>query len=279
MSSNPRALNHILCLSLWAAMTSYGAETFSTANAVNDLGVIVGAKYTYSSQEVIPRATRWFRDLFVFDLGTLPGGTLSEALGVNNLGQVVGYSTTRDGSTHAFLWQRGVMQDLGTLGPEYAFSQANGINNRGEIVGVSCKQAPYRILNNPWPPFNDPSCRAFHWQNGVMRNLGVSPGGTFSSAQAINNRGQVVGSGDAIATDYPYWSVYEVRALIWDKGTPTAISPIRGQSCVYCAQPMEPGSTTTGASSDSLRVRFSETGRSIGSLGTKHRLAGWAAAR
>jgi len=214
-------------------MSSYGAETFSTANAVNDLGLIVGAKYTYSSQEVIPRATRWFRDLFVFDLGTLPGGTLSEALGVNNLGQVVGYSTTRDGSTHAFLWQRGVMQDLGTLGPEYGFSRANGINDRGEIVGVSCRQGSYRMLTDP-RPINDPSCRAFHWQNGVMSNLGVYPGGTFSSAQAINNRGQVAGSGDILATDYPYGSAYEVRALVWNKGIPAVIPPARGPSLALC---------------------------------------------
>ena len=40
---NPRALDHILCLSLWTATSSYGAEPTSTANAVNDFSVIAGA--------------------------------------------------------------------------------------------------------------------------------------------------------------------------------------------------------------------------------------------
>jgi uncharacterized membrane protein len=35
------------------------------------------------------------------DLGT-PGGGQSRAVGMNNLGEVVGFSRTRDGRTHAF---------------------------------------------------------------------------------------------------------------------------------------------------------------------------------
>ena len=123
------------------------------------------------------------------------------------------------------------MRDLGTLGPDYPYSRANGINDLGEIVGVSCKQDPYAqsgvILHNPMPPA-DPSfaCRAFLWRRGQMLNLGVYPGGTFSSAQAINNKGQVVGSGDILAPqDPPELPLDEIRALVWDHGKLTVLGP------------------------------------------------------
>jgi len=58
----------------------------------------------------------------ITDLGTL-GGNNSFPLGINDRGQVVGWSETADidpnsgfPTFHAFLWNRGVMHDLGTLG-------------------------------------------------------------------------------------------------------------------------------------------------------------------
>ena len=49
-------------------------------------------------------------------LGTL-GGTFSQDTGLNNRGSVAGYSNLLgDQVVHAFLWQTGVMTDLGTLG-------------------------------------------------------------------------------------------------------------------------------------------------------------------
>ena len=46
------------------------------------------------------------------DLGTL-GGTFGFAQGLNNRGQVVGFSDlSGDLANHAFLWDRGVLTDL-----------------------------------------------------------------------------------------------------------------------------------------------------------------------
>ena len=67
------------------------------------------------------------------DLGTL-GGPNSKSRGINNRGEIVGYSLIA-GNYHAFLFSHGQMLDLGTLGGPT--SQAFGINDRGQIVGVS----------------------------------------------------------------------------------------------------------------------------------------------
>ena len=52
------------------------------------------------------------------DLGTL-GGTYSQAVAINEAGQVIGNSSYLADDAdlqHAFVWQGGVMTDLGTLG-------------------------------------------------------------------------------------------------------------------------------------------------------------------
>ena len=72
----------------------------------------------------------------MIDLGTLPGGTTSEASGINTKGQIVGWSYTTSGYQHAFLYSGGKMIDLGTL-PGGLYSFATGINDNGQIVGYS----------------------------------------------------------------------------------------------------------------------------------------------
>lgn len=80
---------------------------YSTANSVNDDGTfIVGASGTKTSEGIIQtqHAVRWTGSLGPpEDLGVLPGGTQSEAKGVNGNGHVVvGWSDSSDGK-RAFL--------------------------------------------------------------------------------------------------------------------------------------------------------------------------------
>ena len=73
----------------------------------------------------------------VTDIGNL-GGDYSIATGINDTGQVVGWSDTAGGATvHAFITgPDGMgMRDLGTLGGIY--SAAQDINDTGQVIGVS----------------------------------------------------------------------------------------------------------------------------------------------
>ena len=88
----------------------------------------------------------WDSSSGMTDLGTL-GGDTSYALGINESGEVVGYSFLADNATrHAFTWTAsGGMVDLGTL-PGGAWSEGQKINAAGQICGEALdsngKQVP-----------------------------------------------------------------------------------------------------------------------------------------
>lgn len=67
------------------------------------------------------------------DLGTLPGGTASFALGVGNDGDAVGTSHTGTGFRPqvAVRWRDGGIENLGTL-PGSTFSRAFEVNSKGQ---------------------------------------------------------------------------------------------------------------------------------------------------
>lgn len=155
----------------------------------------------------------------IIDIGTL-GGNTSQASAINNRGQVAGFASNaipdpfnqgigsptglwNFGVTqiHAFLWQDGPMQDLGTLGgPDSAGSY---VNERGQVAGVS-----YTSFT-PNPGTGIPTQDPFLWDRGTMKDLGTL-GGTAGWPWSLNQRGEVVGQSN-LAGDTA------THPFLWDK--------------------------------------------------------------
>jgi probable HAF family extracellular repeat protein len=88
----------------------------------------------------------WSETTDMIGLGRF-GGATSWALGVNNAGEVVGWSDTGGGkhSQAAFLWQDGIMFDLNLLadtGGKIHLQLAKDINNAGHVVGLMSISRP-----------------------------------------------------------------------------------------------------------------------------------------
>lgn len=64
---------------------------------------------------------------------TFPGAADTQALGVNDLGEIVGDYTLADGNMYGFLDNGGVFTTIDPAGS--AAVTANGINDSGHIVG------------------------------------------------------------------------------------------------------------------------------------------------
>ena len=113
---------------------------------------------------------------------------------------------------HAFQWQKGVLTDLGAL-PGNNNSFATWISANGLIAGFS----ENGVID---PQFNVPQVDAVLWKGGEIIDLG----GYFSSAAAVNNRGQVVGNTLNTAT----LPALNVRAFLWQTGTMRDLGTLGG---------------------------------------------------
>lgn len=172
-------------------------------------GVIVGASYTSftpNPQTEIPTLAPFlWENGKMTNLGTL-GGSAGIGVCSNNRLQVIGRSSlsghpaacsTGEPGCHAFLWQRGTMHDLGTLGGDN--SEPIWINDAGEIAGSA--DLP-----------GDGIHHAVRWKDGQITDIGTVGGDACSRGKAINAKGQIVG-GSSDCNDF-------LHAFLWDESGP-----------------------------------------------------------
>jgi probable HAF family extracellular repeat protein len=151
------------------------------------------------------------------EIPLLPGTVRSAALGVNNLGQTVGWCRASDNQYYGFLYDPadGSLENLGALGTSAAGYEpgAHDINDETEIVGVfGVNQAG--------------GVRAFYWSEGSFSNISYLPRAGVvlnSAAFGINAFGEVVGINTLLCSDG--FSVATAAAL-WADPTDPQTPPV-----------------------------------------------------
>ena len=117
------------------------------------------------------------------------GGTFGIAAWLNERGQVLGtMNLAGDTTWHSFLWDKGVVTDLGTLGGTNTTAQwlnsAGHASGKSDVTAICTACAPdnQKQLHHP-----------FLWREGVMTDLGLLYADTAGVAYSVNANDQAVG--------------------------------------------------------------------------------------
>jgi probable HAF family extracellular repeat protein len=154
---------------------------YTVTKSINNHGQIVGVSYAGTNHG------------FIFENGVMrdlaPNGPILYPNAINDDGQIAGYTST----PRAVLFSNGTAIDLGT--PSGYLSFAQGINNRGQVVG-----------NYDRPRVGGAETRAFLYSAGKLIDIGTLYGNAFlevpfTSAESINEQGQIVGRGTTASED------------------------------------------------------------------------------
>ncbi len=191
---------------------------FSQTSNVDRLGE--GWNYTCTPSGHRCQGTNLITLGFVWQNGvmtSLPtlGGNISQAFGVNNLGQLIGFAETKTQDANcvrpqmldydAVIWNpNGDIQATLLPFPGDSVSAAVGINDNGQVVGASgaCARLSPSI-----------GAHALLWQNGSMTDLGSLGGHRSNVAFAINRQGQIVGFSGLLGDT-------TAHAFLWQNGGP-----------------------------------------------------------
>ena len=165
-------------------MTDLGIPAGGSASAalsVNDQGQLAGTVYTAGGQ----KAVFWENGSFV-DL--VPNVGFSIVGGINNSGQIAGYTYTPTDLGSPFIWEAGSLTYLQK--PTGADGRAYAINDLGWAVGEMSGPALTE--------------RAALWRDGGVAALLAPAEVVRSRATDINNQGQIIGSASTISMTVPF---------------------------------------------------------------------------
>ena len=180
---------------------------------INNQGIVVG---TSKRGDNTTHACLW-NGSQVVDLGTL-GGANSEAVGINDSGQVVGWSqwsTDTSAPWQAFIWtQQTGMQELSFLATSSSRDQVRAIGNQGQIVGY------YIDANNYF------SYCPYLWdsQHGMQQLPALKTNTEGNFARDINSSGVTVGTCVAETGNYSHAVMWPSATTIVDLGRGNAMS-------------------------------------------------------
>ena len=128
---------------------------------------------------------------------------------INDFGSIAGLAFISGGLRTPFLWSHGQLFELASsevLRPAEAF----GMNDRGQVVGIG----------NRLDETGLDTVRGFVWSHGKLTDIGDLPGGIkWSVANAINNRGEVVGASE---------SANGREAVLWSHGQLMSLGDLPG---------------------------------------------------
>src|SRR5271157_1531777 len=162
----------------------------------------------------------------IVDLGALPGGSATSAASVSSNGYVTGSGDTASAFSQPFLWS--TVLGISAVDTDSGYAFGTGVNASGTVVGYKFSDdfsnftafandgsGPTQIptlggANNAATGINDAGTVVGYSEDGsgtelayvydpttgIATPLGVLPGGSTSSANAINGTGLIVGEAD-----------------------------------------------------------------------------------
>lgn len=158
-----------------------GTGDVGVAWDINDHGKIVGES-NINPELHAPFHPFLYKNGRLIDLGTLADRENNSARVINNAGRIAGYSEAEGGGLHAFVYENGIMRDVGSFGGLNL--DVADINERGAFVGSA----------STW----DGPTVGYISFGGELIDLNTlidpSSGWVIEGASGINDLGQIVAS-------------------------------------------------------------------------------------